>query len=162
VDYQIPCECVRKDRRVFFRGTVGMAHRGRDTGSASFFIALRPIHRYDGEYTAFGRVVKGMEVLARLQRRDPDKADAPDPDAILTATVLRKRPHPYVFRKVGEAAPESGDKKLPKLPPPAQGPEPGAGNPAKPQAAGRAESKPAAELHVPAKPQAAKSPPPAP
>jgi peptidyl-prolyl cis-trans isomerase B (cyclophilin B) len=43
-----------------------MAHSGKDTGGSQFFIALQPAPHLDGAYTAFGRVVSGMEVAEQL------------------------------------------------------------------------------------------------
>jgi hypothetical protein len=40
-------------------------------------------------------VIKGFDVLAQIQRRDPQRPNPPDPDKILKAEVLRKRDHPY-------------------------------------------------------------------
>ena len=37
----------------------------------------------------------GFDVLAKIQRRDPGDANAPQPDKIIEAKVLRKRPHEY-------------------------------------------------------------------
>jgi cyclophilin family peptidyl-prolyl cis-trans isomerase len=50
------------------RGIVSMA-RGADPASAtsSFFIVLAPSPSLDGQYTAFGRVVDGMDVVARIE-----------------------------------------------------------------------------------------------
>jgi cyclophilin family peptidyl-prolyl cis-trans isomerase len=97
--YTIRSECYQPNHRLHFRGSLSMANRGRDTGGSQFFIAFRPLKELDGKYTVFGRVVRGMEVLARLQRRDPQPGDEeeqlPKPDKILEARVLRKRPHPY-------------------------------------------------------------------
>ena len=52
------------------RGTVGMASAGRDTEGSQFFVphSLQP--HLDGDYTAFGRVVRGMEVVDRLRVGD--------------------------------------------------------------------------------------------
>jgi hypothetical protein len=36
-----------------------------------------------------------MEVLAKIQRRDPGSPSAPQPDKIVEAKVLRKRDHEY-------------------------------------------------------------------
>ena len=59
------------------RGIVSMA-RGSDPGSAtsSFFIVLAPAPSLDGQYTAFGRVVDGMDVVARIEAVALD-GDAP-------------------------------------------------------------------------------------
>lgn len=54
----------------YLRGTVGMALSGRDTGGSQFFITHSPQPHLDAQYTAFGRVVEGMEVVDRLQQGD--------------------------------------------------------------------------------------------
>ncbi len=100
--YTIPCECHRPDFRVHFRGSLSMAHAGRDTGGSQFFLTFRPTRHLDGQHTAFGRVIKGMEVLAKLQRRDPEKPQGPEPDKIVEAKVLRKRAHPYEPKKTAK------------------------------------------------------------
>lgn len=100
--YSIACECYRPDYRHHFRGTLSMAHAGRDTGGSQFFLTFVPTPHLDGKHTAFGRVIEGMDVLAKLQRRDPGDAEAPRPDKIIEAKVLRKRPHEYVPRKMPE------------------------------------------------------------
>jgi hypothetical protein len=46
-----------------------------------------------------------MDVLPKLQRRDPEARTPPPPDKILTATVVRKRDHDYQPTKV-EKKPE--------------------------------------------------------
>ena len=94
--YTIACECYRPDYRVHFRGTLSMAHAGRDTGGSQFFLTFRPTHHLDGKHTAFGRVIKGIEVLSQLQRIDPQQPDERvRPDKIVEATVVRKRAHAY-------------------------------------------------------------------
>lgn len=52
------------------RGVVGMALDWRDTGGSQFFITHSPQPHLDARYTVFGRVVKGMEVVDRLQQWD--------------------------------------------------------------------------------------------
>ncbi len=103
--YTIPCECYRPDFRVHFRGSLSMAHAGRDTGGSQFFLTFRPTRHLDGQHTVFGRVIKGMEVLAKIQRRDPESPHGPEPDKILEAKVLRKRNHPYEPKKTVKDAP---------------------------------------------------------
>jgi peptidyl-prolyl cis-trans isomerase B (cyclophilin B) len=50
------------------RGIVSMA-RGEDPGSAtsSFFIVLARSEGLDGKYTAFGRVIEGMDVIEKIE-----------------------------------------------------------------------------------------------
>src|SRR5207247_1414851 len=106
-----PCECYREDYRHHFRGSLSMAHRKeKDTGGSQFFITFRPTPHLDGKHTVFGRVVEGMDVLPKLQRRDPDPishAPLPTPDKIVTATIIRKRDHAYQPTMV-EGKPDAG------------------------------------------------------
>jgi peptidyl-prolyl cis-trans isomerase B (cyclophilin B) len=42
--------------------------RGPDPDSAGsqFFICLAPVRRLDGQYTTFGKLIKGVDVLAKI------------------------------------------------------------------------------------------------
>ena len=94
--YNIACECYRPDHRKHFRGTLSMAHAGRDTGGSQFFLTFVPTQHLNGRHTAFGRVIEGLDVLAKLQRIDPEaEGSKPDPDKIVKAEVVRKRDHEY-------------------------------------------------------------------
>lgn len=65
--YSIPCEY----NDIFYdRGVVGMAHAGKDTGGSQFFITHLPQPHLNGRYTAFGRVIKGMDVVDRIMMFD--------------------------------------------------------------------------------------------
>ncbi len=61
--YTIRCEI---NQHAFLRGSIGMAHSGRDTAGSQFFITLSPQPHLDGSYTCFGRVISGMEVADRI------------------------------------------------------------------------------------------------
>jgi cyclophilin family peptidyl-prolyl cis-trans isomerase len=45
------------------RGTVGMSTRGHDTGDAQWFVNLKDNRRLDRDYTVFGEVVRGIDVV---------------------------------------------------------------------------------------------------
>jgi cyclophilin family peptidyl-prolyl cis-trans isomerase len=100
--YSIACECYQPNHREHFRGTLSMAHAGRDTGGSQFFLTFLPTPHLDGKHTVFGRVIGGMDVLAKLQARDPGDKEAPRPDKILEAKVIRKRAHEYKPQKMPE------------------------------------------------------------
>jgi cyclophilin family peptidyl-prolyl cis-trans isomerase len=100
--YNIPCECYTPDYRKHFLGSISMAHAGRDTGGSQFFLTFLPTEHLDGKHTVFGRVIKGFDVLPKLQRRDPSRPGGPAPDVIEKATVVRKRNHKYVPKTVGK------------------------------------------------------------
>jgi len=65
--YTLRCELTE---RPYGRGAVGMALSGRDTGGSQFFITVAPTPHLDGEYTLFGRVASGMEVVDRIRPGD--------------------------------------------------------------------------------------------
>lgn len=52
------------------RGTVGVSSRGRDTGDAQFYVNLIDNARLDHEYTIFGEVSEGMDVVDAILEGD--------------------------------------------------------------------------------------------
>ncbi len=50
----------------YVRGTIGMPNAGPDSGGCQLFFMLMPAPRLDGRYTAFGRVLQGMEIVEAL------------------------------------------------------------------------------------------------
>ena len=100
--YTIYCECHEENHRKHFAGTLSMAHAGRDTGGSQFFLTFTPQPQLNGKHTVFGRVVEGMDVLAKLKRRDPSQSkDLTFPgDKIIKAEVLNKRDREYLPNKV--------------------------------------------------------------
>jgi cyclophilin family peptidyl-prolyl cis-trans isomerase len=52
-------------------GAVGMAHSGDPkTADSQFYITRRVAPELDGKYTVFGKVLKGMDVVAKIQKGD--------------------------------------------------------------------------------------------
>ena len=96
--YAIACECEKPGARLHFRGTLSMAHAGKDSGGSQFFLTFRPTDHLDGRHTVFGRVIAGDEVLSKLARtQDAEGQSVPGikPDTILKGEVVRKRDHAY-------------------------------------------------------------------
>jgi peptidylprolyl isomerase len=54
----------------FERGTIGMASAGKDTEGSQFFLTHSAQPHLDGRYTAFGRVVQGMEIVDAILEGD--------------------------------------------------------------------------------------------
>lgn len=52
-------------------GLLAMANRGRNTNGSQFFITFGPVQLSGADYTIFGEVVQGIDVLAKIKRRDP-------------------------------------------------------------------------------------------
>lgn len=57
-------------RQRYSRGTVGIATSGKDTGGSQFFITLSTQPHLEGRYTAFGRVVSGMDAVDEIVQGD--------------------------------------------------------------------------------------------
>jgi len=103
--YTFDCETGSEfpQARKHFRGSISMANAGSNTNGSQFFLTFVPTSFLDGRHTVFGRVVEGFEVLANIQRVDPDDTEGiiPERDKIVEAKVLNKRDHAYEVRKNG-------------------------------------------------------------
>ena len=88
--YQIGDE-ISPDLKFDSEGVLGMANAGAGTNGSQFFITLAPQPNLDGNYTIFGKVAAGMEVVNALTKRDPSQGGAlPEADLILSVTIQEK------------------------------------------------------------------------
>jgi peptidyl-prolyl cis-trans isomerase B (cyclophilin B) len=67
--YTIKCETAGNPHK-HERGSLSMAHAGKDTGGSQFFIAHSPQPHLDGVHTVFGKVVRGLEVVDAIAPND--------------------------------------------------------------------------------------------
>lgn len=116
--YQIPCECYREQIRHHFTGTLSMSNSGRDSGGSQFFITHQRDGQFDGKFTAFGRVIEGLDVVYRLKIADGTISNvatprATDPSTIVKATVIRKRDHPYTPTRAAKKLENNLDRSVP-------------------------------------------------
>src|SRR3712207_4646561 len=77
------------DRYRFVRGVCGMA-RSQDPNSANsqFFIMFGPAPSLDRQYTVWGRVVAGMDVVDKIKRGDPGRSGTVQtPDRLIRARL---------------------------------------------------------------------------
>ncbi len=65
--YKIKCEI---NPRKHQKGTLSMAHAGKDTGGSQFFITHSPQPHLDGVHTVFGQVIEGMDVVNKMKQGD--------------------------------------------------------------------------------------------
>ncbi len=65
--YTINCEINPNKHE---RGSLAMAHAGRNTGGSQFYIAYAPQPHLDGQHTVFGKVVEGMDQVDQFKGRD--------------------------------------------------------------------------------------------
>jgi peptidyl-prolyl cis-trans isomerase B (cyclophilin B) len=85
-----PLKAEFRDDVKHVRGIVSMAH-GDDPDSAttSFFLVLGDAPHLDGKYTAFGRVVSGLETLDAFEKEEVDGETPKRRLEIVHATVDR-------------------------------------------------------------------------
>ncbi len=74
----------------FSRGIVGAARSNNpDSANSQFFIVFEEAPWLNGQYTAFGVVIRGMEFVDQIKRGDEARGGAvEDPDTIISMKVL--------------------------------------------------------------------------
>jgi len=69
-------------------GMVAMDNNGPDTNGSRFFINLAPAPQMDGQYTIFGKVLSGLDVLSTLTARNPQPGVyLPPGDELINVTI---------------------------------------------------------------------------
>jgi len=82
----LPAEFTRNAK--FVRGTVGAARTNEpNTANSQFFIMFAPSPHLDGQYTIWGQVTEGMELVDKLKRGEGGGGTVRNPDRIVTLRV---------------------------------------------------------------------------
>ena len=69
----------------FVRGTVGAARASDpDSANSQFFIMFAPNPSLDGQYTIWGQVVAGMDVVDKIKKGAGDSGTVVNPDRIVS------------------------------------------------------------------------------
>ena len=71
-------------------GVVAMANSGANTNGSQFFIMFGPYGLSESDYTIFGQVISGMDVVNGITRRDPDQNPTFIGDVIESITISEK------------------------------------------------------------------------
>lgn len=70
------------------KGVVAMANAGPNTNGSQWYITYGDVSQLDGNYTIFGRVIEGMDVVEAITPRDPSRnPNAPAGDTITSITI---------------------------------------------------------------------------
>ena len=84
----LPAEFSPPNKAQFVRGTCGMARSGNpNSGNSQFFIMFAPASSLDGQYTIWGRVVSGMEVVDKIKRGTGGNGMVQGPDKLIKASI---------------------------------------------------------------------------
>ena len=73
------------------RGIVSMARSNHpDSAGSQFFIVVKESRFLDRQYTAFGEVIRGMEVADKIVGAPRDRNDLPNERIEMTVTIVEK------------------------------------------------------------------------
>ena len=84
----LPAEFSPPNKARFVRGTCGMARTNNpNSANSQFFIMFAPAPSLDGQYTIWGRVVSGMEIVDKIKRGSGGNGMVQGPDKIVRARI---------------------------------------------------------------------------
>jgi cyclophilin family peptidyl-prolyl cis-trans isomerase len=84
----LPAEFSPPGKAKFVRGTCGMARTNNpNSANSQFFIMFAPAPSLDGQYTIWGRVVSGMEVVDKIKRGSGGSGMVQGPDKLIRARM---------------------------------------------------------------------------
>ena len=73
------------------RGTVSMARaQDPDSADSQFFICFQKSSFLDGQYTAWGQVIEGMEFVDKIKRGSGSNGMVNDPDKIISMKLAKE------------------------------------------------------------------------
>jgi len=86
--YALKAEFNKKPHK---RGTLSMARASHpDSAGSQFFICVANTPFLDGQYTAFGEVISGMEVADKIVQQPRDKRDNPHDRIEIQVKIIEK------------------------------------------------------------------------
>jgi cyclophilin family peptidyl-prolyl cis-trans isomerase len=76
-------------------GQLAMANTGKDnSGGCQFFITVGPVSHWNGKYAIFGSVVRGIEVVEKINHLPAHGEEPIHPARLISVTINRVGPEP--------------------------------------------------------------------
>jgi peptidylprolyl isomerase len=86
-----PFEDEFKPNVVFDRpGILAMANRGRNTNASQFFITTAKTPWLNGRHTIFGEVIKGYDVVKKIESAKTDRFDRPIKEQVILKAYIKQ------------------------------------------------------------------------
>lgn len=76
-----------------------MANAGKNTNGSQFFITTKATSWLNGRHVVFGKVIKGMELVRKVEGLQTDNRDRPTKDVTIDACGVLTVDVPYSVAK---------------------------------------------------------------